>query len=157
MKGDISSTVAFENFDAALGKQLGQGDYVCRFRVAAEGYDRRVLKQQERVTNAAFFAEGNELFLKAETGGVVNRAELEDRDQIFWPGLRLLKNFATGDAEELKDRNFHITRVGARFWDRITIAGNAFKMKLDSFLHFALDFLAGLACCYATVQIRRIR
>jgi hypothetical protein len=80
VKGDVASPVAFENFDVALGKQLGRGDYVCRFRVAAEGYDRRVLKEQERVPNAAFFPQRDELLLKAKTGCVIDSAELNNRN-----------------------------------------------------------------------------
>jgi hypothetical protein len=35
VEGDVAATVAFEEFDAALGEEFGAGDYVCGFRVAA--------------------------------------------------------------------------------------------------------------------------
>jgi hypothetical protein len=78
VKGDISSTVAFKNFDAALGKQLGRGDDVCGFGIAAESYNGRVLEQQQRVPNAALFAEHNQLFLQAKPGCVIDSSELEN-------------------------------------------------------------------------------
>ena len=42
-----------------------------------------MLEQEENVADLFFFAEGDELLLKAEACRVVNAAELEDRDQIL--------------------------------------------------------------------------
>ena len=35
VEGDVAAAVAFEELDAALGKEFGRSDYVCGFRVAA--------------------------------------------------------------------------------------------------------------------------
>jgi hypothetical protein len=40
-----------------------------------------VLKQKDNVADAGFFAEGDQLFLQALGGGVVNGAELEKGNQ----------------------------------------------------------------------------
>ena len=51
--------------------------FVC-FRVAAESDDGRVFEQQKDVADAAFLAQFDEVFLQAQAGCVVDRAELED-------------------------------------------------------------------------------
>jgi hypothetical protein len=42
-----------------------------------------VFEQEEDVADFFFFAEGDQLLLELQAGGVVDGAELEDRDQIL--------------------------------------------------------------------------
>ena len=35
VEGDVAAAVAFEEFDAALAQEVGRGDNVCCFRIAA--------------------------------------------------------------------------------------------------------------------------
>lgn len=82
VEGDVAAAIAFEKLDAALGKEFGRGDDVRGFGVTAKRDDRLVLKQEENVADFFFFAQGNELPLELEAGGVVDGAELDDGDQI---------------------------------------------------------------------------
>jgi hypothetical protein len=82
MEGDIATPVAFKKFDAALGEEFRGGSHISGFGVAPESDDRRVFEQEQDVANLFRFAQLDELLLEAETGGVVNRAELDDSDQI---------------------------------------------------------------------------
>ena len=83
VEGDVAAAVAFEELNAALGKEFGRGDYVRGFGVAAERDDGRVFEQEQDVADFFFFAQGDELLLQAQAGGVVDGAELDDRDQIL--------------------------------------------------------------------------
>src|SRR5438876_7281877 len=80
MKGHISPSVAFEDLNSALGKEFRRRNNICRFGVSTQSDDGRVLKQEQRVTNAGVLAERYQLFLQAQAGSVVESAELEDRN-----------------------------------------------------------------------------
>ena len=82
MEGDIATTVALEKFNAPLGEEFRGGSHIGGFCVAPESDDRRVFEQQQNVANLFRFAQVDQLLLEAETRGVVNRAELDDSDQI---------------------------------------------------------------------------
>ncbi len=82
MEGDVAAAVAFEKLDAALGKEFGRGYDVCGFRVAAERDDGRVFQQEKDVADLLFFAQSDQLLLQAQAGGVVDGAELDERNQI---------------------------------------------------------------------------
>src|SRR5271165_2647689 len=104
VEGDVAAAVAFEEFNAALGKEFGGGDYVGGFGVAAERDDRRVFEEEEDIADFFLFAEGDELLLQREAGRVIDGAELDDRDQILIAtGLRGAepRAFTTEDTEEL--------------------------------------------------------
>ena len=82
MEGDIATAVALKKFNAALGEEFRGGSHIGGFCVAPESDDRRVFEQQQNVANLFRFAQVDQLLLEAETRGVVNRAELDDSDQI---------------------------------------------------------------------------
>jgi hypothetical protein len=82
MEGDIATAVAFKKFNAALREEFRGGGHIGGFGVAPERDDRRVFEQQQDVANFFRFAQVDQLLLEAETSGVVNSAELDDRDQI---------------------------------------------------------------------------
>jgi hypothetical protein len=63
VKGDIASAIAIEHLNATLGKQFRRRDNVIRLGVAAQGDDGRVLKQEEYIADASFFAKRDQLLL----------------------------------------------------------------------------------------------
>ena len=81
VESNVAAAVALEDFNPALGKEFGRREDIFRFGIAAEGNDGRVLEKKNNVADAGFFAERDELFLQAERRGVIDGAELEDRDQ----------------------------------------------------------------------------
>ena len=87
VKGDIAAAVAFEQLDAALGKEFGRSDYVCGFRVAAERDDRRVFEQEQDIADLFFFAQRDQLLLQAQAGGVVDGAELDEEIKFNSPRI----------------------------------------------------------------------
>src|SRR5579872_450600 len=78
VKGDVAAAVAFKNLDSALGEQFRRGDYIRTFCVAPKSDDRFVLKQQKHVANFFIFAQCDQLLLQAQTGCVIDAAELDD-------------------------------------------------------------------------------
>jgi len=82
VKCNVTTAIALEDFDAALGKEFRGSDHVCGFGVAAQRDHGRVFEQEEYVANLFFLAQSDELLLQAEPCGVVNAAELDDGDQI---------------------------------------------------------------------------
>ena len=90
MKRDVPAAVAFEYLYPALSEQFGRSNDVGGFGVAAERDHRRVLKQQQHVSNAAFLAQSYQLLLQAKPGRVIDSAELENGDQILCHGLTLM-------------------------------------------------------------------
>ena len=81
MEGDVSAAIALEQVHSALRQQFGRGNYIGTFSVAAERDHRLVLKQQKDVADLFFLPQCDELLLQAKTGGVVDGAELDERDQ----------------------------------------------------------------------------
>jgi hypothetical protein len=59
VEGDVAAAVAFEEFDAALGKEFGARDYIRGFRVAAKRNDWLVFEQEEDVADFFFFTKGD--------------------------------------------------------------------------------------------------
>jgi hypothetical protein len=80
VEGHVATTIAFEDFYTALGQQFWGGQNVFLFGIAAESDDWGVFEQQQNVTDAAFFAQFDQALLQAQACGVVDGAELEDRD-----------------------------------------------------------------------------
>ena len=78
--GDVAAAVDLVDLDAAAGKELVGGEDVGAGGVAAEGEDRRVLEEEERVADGAGFARGDDLSLDAQAFGVGDAAELEEVD-----------------------------------------------------------------------------
>lgn len=81
VEGDVSTAIAFEDLDAALGKEFRRGDHVCCFGIAAERDHGRVFEQEQHVADLLFFSQRDQLLLQAQAGGVVNGPELDDGDQ----------------------------------------------------------------------------
>jgi hypothetical protein len=88
VEGHVATTIAFEYFYTALGQQFWGGQNVFLFGIAAESDDWGVFEQQQNVTDAAFFAQFDQASLQAQACGVVDGAELEDRDHRLL-GLRI--------------------------------------------------------------------
>ena len=80
MKRHVAAAVAFEDFYAAEGQLLSRQQDVCRFGIATQRDDWRVLEQEQYVADAAGFAEFDQFLLDAQAGSVVDAAELEDGD-----------------------------------------------------------------------------
>src|SRR5579863_4077770 len=101
VKGNVAAAIAFEDLDAPLGEELGRGQNVLGLRVAAKSNDRRVLQEKNNVSDASFFAQPNQLFLQALSGGVINGAELENGDQKLARGFSQVN----ADAKPLHHRD----------------------------------------------------
>ena len=78
--GDVASAVDLVDFDAALGEEIVGREDVGAGGVAAEGEDRRVFEEEERVADGSRFARGYDIGLDAEAFGVGDAAELEEVD-----------------------------------------------------------------------------
>ena len=78
VEGDVAAAVAFVQLDAALGEEFGGGNYIRGVGVAAQRNDWFVFEQEKDVADLFFFAQGDQLLLQAEAGGVVDGAELDD-------------------------------------------------------------------------------
>ena len=81
--GDVAAAIDLVEGDAAGGEQLVGREDVGAVGVAAEGENRRVLKQQENVADAAGGAQGDEFVLKAERFAVVHAPEIEILDHLL--------------------------------------------------------------------------
>ncbi len=103
MESDIASTIAFMNFHAPLGEEFGRSDNILGFSVATKSDNRGVLQKKEYIADAALFAKRHQLFLQAEAGRVIERADLENRDQRlshgFYGSTRIQNHFTTEDTE----------------------------------------------------------
>ena len=77
----IAAAIAFENFNATLHELFGWGNDVGGLGVATQRDHRCVLQQQKQVADLAILAEFYKPLLQAQSGGVIESAELEDGNQ----------------------------------------------------------------------------
>ena len=63
VEGDVAAAVALEQFYAALFQKIRRGDYVRRFRVAAQSDDWCVFQQQKYIADFFFFAKSDQFLL----------------------------------------------------------------------------------------------
>src|ERR1700733_15887715 len=77
VEGYVAAAVAFEDLDAALGKQFRRRDHVFRFRVAAERDHGRVLEQEQNIADLLLLTQSDQLLLQAQARGVIDGAELD--------------------------------------------------------------------------------
>ena len=84
MKGDVTTAITLENFDAPSRKFIRGSDDVRGLGIAPESDHRRVFEKQKNVTDAIFFAKLDKLLLQAQASCVIKRAELKDRDQVVY-------------------------------------------------------------------------
>ena len=107
VEGDVASSIAFVQLDSSLLEEFGRRNYVCGFGVPAQGDYRLVFEEEQEVADLSLFAEGDQLLLQAETCGVVDDAELDDRDQILCftdlHGFMRTKSFTTEGTEILHE------------------------------------------------------
>ena len=119
MEGNVSAAIAFEKFDATLGKEFLRRDYVRGFGVAAKRDDWCVLEQEQDIADFSFFTKDDELLLQIETGDVVNGAELDKRNQLLF--ATDLHGFTS-----IKAKSFH--HGGAKGNAQVLRAKNALRM-----------------------------
>ena len=82
VEGYVAAAVAFEEFDPTLLQEFRRGEYVRGFGIAAQGDYRFVLQQEKDVADFFFFAEGDQLLLQFQAGGVIDSAELDNGDHV---------------------------------------------------------------------------
>ena len=82
MISHVATTIAFEYFDASLCELLRRSEYIPGLGVSTQRNHRRVLEQQQDIADTIFFAKVHELLLQTKARGVIDSAELEDRDHI---------------------------------------------------------------------------
>ncbi len=83
VESNVSAAIAFVKLYAALGQEFGRCNHIGSLRIAPESNDGGVLQQQQHIADLLRFSQLNQLLLQAQTGGVVNGAELDERDQSF--------------------------------------------------------------------------
>ncbi len=83
VKGNVAAAIAFVKLDATLGQEFGRCNHIGSFRIAPESNDGGVFQQQQHVADLLRFSQFNQLLLQAQASGVVNGAELDERDQDF--------------------------------------------------------------------------
>jgi hypothetical protein len=88
VKRNIPATVALKDFDSALREGLGRSKDVCGMSISPQSNYRSVLEQEQRVSDAAFFAKAHQLLLQPETCRVVNRAEFKDEIMPATPAIQ---------------------------------------------------------------------
>jgi hypothetical protein len=81
VESDIPTTVTLRHLHCAPLEKLRRSKDVSPLCVATQGNDCRVFEQEKNVADAPFLAQFDEALLQAQARGVVDRAELEDRDQ----------------------------------------------------------------------------
>ena len=74
--GDVAAPLDVEDLDAAPLERLARGQEVLRPARAAEGDDRRVLAEEERVGHLASLAPAGEVALERQRLGVGDAAEV---------------------------------------------------------------------------------
>jgi hypothetical protein len=82
MKRNIAAAIALEKLYPSLRQQVWPSYYISLLSVATERDYRCVFKEEENVSNPAIFAQINKLLLEAEPGGIVDGAELENRNHL---------------------------------------------------------------------------
>jgi len=91
VEGYVTTSIALEDFNATVRQKFRRGENILRMRIPPHSDDRRVLKQQKRVSDATFFAQCDQLLLESYARRVINGAELEDGDHpsfqfcVDWP------------------------------------------------------------------------
>jgi hypothetical protein len=85
VKSHIPTAIAFEQLDALVFQLLARGEDVLLFGIAAESDDRRVLEEKESVADFSLLSRGNKVLLKAQSGSVIQQAELQSGDQRITP------------------------------------------------------------------------
>ena len=78
----VAAAIAFVKLYAALGQEFRRCNHIGSFRIAPESDDGRMFEQQQHVADLLRFSQFDQLLLQAQTRGVINRTELDDRDQI---------------------------------------------------------------------------
>ena len=66
MEGDVAAAIDFVQLDTALRQELRRGQHVVQTGIASERDDRRMLQQQQRVLDAAGFAQLEQRALEIE-------------------------------------------------------------------------------------------
>lgn len=80
MKRDIAAAIALEELDAASGKLIGRSKHVGSLGVASERDDGSVFEQQQHVADLACLAQLDQRTLQPQTFGVIDDAELDNRN-----------------------------------------------------------------------------
>jgi hypothetical protein len=97
MKRHIPAAITFKDFNAASRERFRRGNDVGGFCISAESDHRRVFVQQKHITDASFFAQGDQLFLQANASPVIDGAELENGNQF-----KAISPQRHGDTEKAK-------------------------------------------------------
>ena len=114
MKSHIPATITLEEFNPALDEGFGRSQHVHGFCVSSEGDNRCVLQKKKRIADAAVFAKCYQFFLQAQSGGVINGAELEDRNQIIRHEFGALRRSNPFSPQSTHREHGWINRVGFR-------------------------------------------
>lgn len=78
MESNVTATVAFEDFNSALGEQFRGSKDILRFSIPSQRNHWRVLEQQKNIADEAIFAQIDKSLLQLQTSGVIHDVELDD-------------------------------------------------------------------------------
>jgi hypothetical protein len=79
---NVATTVRLEKLDAASIEFFLRQENVVLLGITPQRDNRLVLQQEKHVPNLAFFSQVDELLLDAQPGGVIDSAELYDRNHF---------------------------------------------------------------------------
>lgn len=82
MKRYVTAAIAFEDIDSTHGQLLGRNENIRGPGIAPKRDYRRVLKEQKHVANLPGLAQFDKFLLQTHAFGVVERAEVDDRDHF---------------------------------------------------------------------------
>src|SRR5437588_7781219 len=79
--GHITAAVALRQLYASLCQRFCREQHVAQLGISTQSYDRKMFQQQQRVGDAALFAQLYQLLLKRLSRPIFNPPELKDLDQ----------------------------------------------------------------------------
>jgi hypothetical protein len=83
MKRHIPPAIAFKELDSMRGERFHRGQYIGGFRVSAKRDYRRMLEQQQHITNLAGLAQIDQPPLQAKPFAIINLSELDDGNHVM--------------------------------------------------------------------------
>ena len=81
VKSHVTAAVGLMQFHSIAGQEFTRSHDILRSCIAAQSDDRRMLQQEQRVSDASFFNQTDKRLLQVQRNGVIHAAEKKDIDQ----------------------------------------------------------------------------
>src|SRR5580700_11805651 len=82
MKCNIATAIALGHLNSARCQRIRRSQHISRPGIASKSNDWRMFEQQQHVANLASLAQIDQLSLDAKAFGIIDLAELDDRDHV---------------------------------------------------------------------------